>query len=200
MAGLADGHGTLRLIPQLARAVGPANHYHRRNRDSHPEPDALPKSRGWVAQSDRVNRPARDCDATAVTRRRAGERHAADGVGRNHQRVPPQRTTLGPHLRLLPPGQGPGRERRGAPPGTAAGLEQGECDVKGLQTQNPLCPLPRAAHVLPFLCNSAIRALTSRRTRADGGGFVSGNRMVPFEVSYPLRSAAWARLIAAVIG
>jgi hypothetical protein len=58
----------------------------------------------------------------------------------------------------------------------------------------------RAAHGLPFVRNSAIRALTSRLTRADGSGLVSGNRIVPFEVSYPFSSAAWARLIAAVIG
>src|SRR4051794_6889477 len=58
----------------------------------------------------------------------------------------------------------------------------------------------RAVYGLPFVRNSAIRALTSRLTRADGSGLVSGNRIVPFEVSYPFSSAAWARLIAAVIG
>ena len=52
----------------------------------------------------------------------------------------------------------------------------------------------------PFLCNSALRAFTSRLTRADGGGLVSGNRIVPFEISYPLSSVACARLTAALIG
>jgi hypothetical protein len=37
-------------------------------------------------------------------------------------------------------------------------------------------------------------------TSAAGGGWVRGNRIVPFEVAYPLRAAAWARLIALVIG
>jgi hypothetical protein len=58
----------------------------------------------------------------------------------------------------------------------------------------------RATHAFSFLRNSAIRAFTSRLTRADGSGLANGNRIVPFEVSYPLSSAAWARLIAAVIG
>src|SRR5712692_412050 len=59
----------------------------------------------------------------------------------------------------------------------------------------------RSAHVLSFIRrNSAIRALTSLFTRAGGAGLVSGNRMVPFEVAYPLSSAAWARLTAALIG
>ena len=124
-------------VSQLAGALEPANHQRGCDRDPHPEPDALPKSRAWVAKPDGVDRPAGSCDPTAVARWRAGERHAADGVGRNHQRVPSQRTTVGPHLRLLPPGQGPGCERRGVPPGTAAGLEQGECDMKGLQTPSP---------------------------------------------------------------
>ena len=58
----------------------------------------------------------------------------------------------------------------------------------------------RAAHGLPFVRNSAIRALTSRLTRAEGSGLVSENRIVPFEVSYPFSSAVWARLTAALIG
>jgi hypothetical protein len=51
-----------------------------------------------------------------------------------------------------------------------------------------------------FVRTSAIRAFTSRLTSADGGGLSSGNRIVPFEVSYPASSAAWARLTAALIG
>ena len=38
---------------------------------------------------------------------------------------------------------------------------------------------PRAAHGLPSVRNSAIRALTSRLTRADGSGLLSGNRKEP---------------------
>lgn len=48
--------------------------------------------------------------------------------------------------------------------------------------------------------NSAIRALTSRLTSTEGGSFRRGNRIVPFEVWYPLRAAEWARFIAAVSG
>jgi hypothetical protein len=55
--------------------------------------------------------------------------------------------------------------------------------------------------VLPFFCgNSAMRAFTSRLTRPDRSGLASGNRTVPFEVSYPSSSAEWARFTAAVIG
>src|SRR2546430_6268764 len=51
-----------------------------------------------------------------------------------------------------------------------------------------------------LLRNSAIRVLTSRFTRAAGGAFAKGNRTVPVDISYPLRAAACARRIAAVIG
>jgi hypothetical protein len=56
-------------------------------------------------------------------------------------------------------------------------------------------------HALAFLFRiSAMRDSTSRFTKADGIGLVSGNRIVPFDVSYLLSSFAWARLIATVIG
>ena len=56
-------------------------------------------------------------------------------------------------------------------------------------------------HHFFFPRNSAIRAFTSRVTSADGSGASSGNRMVPLpEVSYPLISAASARVVAALSG
>jgi hypothetical protein len=62
------------------------------------------------------------------------------------------------------------------------------------------CPPVRLTHVFPLLPNSLMRAFTNRRTSAAGGAFVRGNRMVPFDISYDSRSAAYARRIAAVIG
>src|SRR5262249_54551145 len=56
------------------------------------------------------------------------------------------------------------------------------------------------AHDSASARSSATRALTSRLTSLDRIGRASGNRTVPFEVSYPASSAAWARRIAAVIG
>ena len=58
----------------------------------------------------------------------------------------------------------------------------------------------RATHAFPFLRNSTSRAFTSRLTRAAGTGLLSGSRIVPFDVSYPVRSIAWARANAALIG
>ncbi len=57
-----------------------------------------------------------------------------------------------------------------------------------------------AAHALSFVRSSAIRDFTSRFTRAAEGGWVSWNRIVPVDVSYPFSSTAWARRIAALIG
>src|SRR5207244_616139 len=57
-----------------------------------------------------------------------------------------------------------------------------------------------AAHGLLFSRNSARRAFTSRLTKADGTGWLRGNRIVPFEVSYPLISVRSARLTAALSG
>jgi hypothetical protein len=46
---------------------------------------------------------------------------------------------------------------------------------------------------LSDLRSSLIRALTSRFTRVNGRGLASGKRIVPFEVSNPLRSIPWTR-------
>jgi len=50
------------------------------------------------------------------------------------------------------------------------------------------------------LRTSAIRAFTSLVTSAAAGGLVSGNRIVPVDISTPRRSSANLRRIAAVIG
>src|SRR6266566_64643 len=62
-----------------------------------------------------------------------------------------------------------------------------------------------SAEAVPWLllviqASSAIRARTSFLTSPTGIGFASGNRTVPFDVSYPFRSRASFRRISPVIG
>ena len=114
---------------QLARALEPTDHECRGDGNPHSESDTLPEPRRWVAESDRVDQHPRDRDAAAVTPRRASERHAADGIGRDPESVPPECATIGPHLGLLPGRQWTARERCRAPASAAASLEQ--CNYEG---------------------------------------------------------------------